>query len=198
MTRARISQLSMVVLSVALCGPVGRAEADWFPHHHARPHYGPIVAMLPSGSLSIIVGGAPYHYYRGTYYHHGPRGYVTVPAPVGAVVTTLPDEQQTIIIDGLTYHYYDGVYYKGGPAGYTVVPVYQSAPGAAPPVAVSAAPSAAAATGPSTLVVNVQNKNGSYTPVTLQLASGGMYIGPQGEVYPNRPDMAQLQAMYGK
>ncbi len=198
MTRANISRLFIVLLIMAFGGPVGRAEADWFPHHRARPHYGPIVGVLPSGSLSIIVGDVPYYYYRGTYYRHGFRGYVTVPAPVGAVVTTLPDAQQTIVIDGITYHCYDGVYYKGGPAGYTVVPVYQSAPGATAPVVAPSSPAVPAATGQNTLVVNVPNKNGSYTPVTLQLASGGLYIGPQSEVYPNRPDMAQLQAMYGK
>ncbi len=42
------------------------------------------------------------------------------------------------------------------------------------------------------------NRNGSYTPVPLQPASGNTYIGPQGEVYPNLPTVQQLQGLYGK
>ncbi len=49
-----------------------------------------------------------------------------------------------------------------------------------------------------TIVVNVPNRNGSYTPVTLQAASNGTYIGPKGEVYPTQPTMEQLKEMYGK
>ena len=108
----------------------------------------------------------------------------------------LPAEHKTVVIDGVTYHEYDGVYYKGGPAGYTVVPIYQGTTMVPKTTSIPGQP-AGEASG-NTVVINVSNKNGSYTPVTLQLASNGMYIGPQGEVYPNRPDAAQLQAMYGK
>ena len=51
---------------------------------------------------------------------------------------------------------------------------------------------------PQSIVINVPNKNGSFTPVTLQIAHNGTYIGPEGEVYPTRPTMEQLQQMYGK
>ena len=51
---------------------------------------------------------------------------------------------------------------------------------------------------PQAFVVNVPNRNGSYTQVTLQVASNGTYVGPQGEVYPTQPTMEQLQAMYGQ
>ena len=51
---------------------------------------------------------------------------------------------------------------------------------------------------PQTLVINVPNSNGSFTPVTLQPASNGTYVGPRGEVYPTRPTVDQLKQMYGK
>ena len=47
-----------------------------------------------------------------------------------------------------------------------------------------------------TVVINVPNSNGSYTPVTLRRA-GGLYIGPRGEQYLNLPTVEQLQGVYG-
>ena len=51
---------------------------------------------------------------------------------------------------------------------------------------------------PQSFVVNVPNRNGSYTQVTLRAGGNGTYVGPQGEVYPTQPTMEQLQAMYGQ
>ena len=51
---------------------------------------------------------------------------------------------------------------------------------------------------PQDIVVNVPNKNGSYTPVTLRAASDGTYTGPRGEVYLTKPTVEQLKEMYGK
>ena len=48
------------------------------------------------------------------------------------------------------------------------------------------------------VVINVPNKNGSFTPVRLQAVSDGTYIGPRGEVYTSRPTVDQLKDMYGK
>ena len=47
-----------------------------------------------------------------------------------------------------------------------------------------------------TVVINVPNPNGSYTPVTLRRA-GGIYVGPRGEQYLNLPTVEQLQGVYG-
>ena len=47
-----------------------------------------------------------------------------------------------------------------------------------------------------TEVVNVQNSNGSYTPVELH-RSGGEWIGPRGERYLSFPTQEQLRPMYG-
>ena len=192
-----MSQVIALGAAVFLLAPAGRAEADWRSWHRShRPRYG-IEVVLPLGATPLTFGDGSYYYRRGRYYRHISRSYVLVPAPVGAVVPALPEAHRTIVIDGITYHEYDGVYYKGGPAGYTVVPVAQATPGPGG-VPVATAGQTVPVTAPSTVVVNVPNKNGSYTPVTLQLASGGMYIGPQGEVYPNSPTAEQLRQMYGK
>ncbi len=51
---------------------------------------------------------------------------------------------------------------------------------------------------PQTIIVNVPNRNGSFTPVTLRVAGDGTYIGPRGEVYTSQPTVDQLKTMYGK
>ena len=48
----------------------------------------------------------------------------------------------------------------------------------------------------SSVVINVQNSNGSYTPVTLRRA-GNQYIGPRGEYYSALPTEKQLKVAYG-
>ena len=171
-------------------------EAHGFSRRHARWARVRTVVVLPTGAIPLRVADGSYYYCRGRYYKHRAHGYVAIPAPVGAVIPRLPEGHRTIVIDGITYHEYDGVYYKGGLAGYTVVPIAQAAPaaGGAPGIAGPGG----LATAQQTTVVNVPNTNGSYTPVTLQLASSGMYIGPQGEIYPNLPTVTQLQTMYGK
>ncbi len=58
--------------------------------------------------------------------------------------------------------------------------------------------SAACATpvGGQTVVVNISNPNGSYTPVTLR-QEGGFYVGPRGERYLRMPTEEQLSQVYG-
>jgi hypothetical protein len=47
-----------------------------------------------------------------------------------------------------------------------------------------------------TRVVDVQNANGSMTPVTLHLVAAG-WQGPKGEIYPTLPSASQLAPVYG-
>lgn len=50
---------------------------------------------------------------------------------------------------------------------------------------------------PVTVTVNVQNTNGSFTPVTLRKA-GTVWIGPKGEYYRDGvPSVGQLRPLYG-
>lgn len=48
----------------------------------------------------------------------------------------------------------------------------------------------------SSVVVNVVNPNGSYTPVTLR-QEGGTFVGPRGERYLQMPTEEQLRQVYG-
>ena len=48
----------------------------------------------------------------------------------------------------------------------------------------------------STVVINVQKSNGSYTPISLRRA-GNQYIGPRGEYYSALPTEQQLKTAYG-
>lgn len=43
----------------------------------------------------------------------------------------------------------------------------------------------------------ITNSNGSRTPVTLRMGSGGTWTGPRGEVYTSMPTEAQLRPLYG-
>jgi len=49
---------------------------------------------------------------------------------------------------------------------------------------------------PLTVTVNVQNSNGSFTPVTLR-QSGEQWVGPKGEFYDGVPSVGQLRPAYG-
>jgi len=48
----------------------------------------------------------------------------------------------------------------------------------------------------STLVINVQNSNGSFTPITIRRV-GNQYVGPRGEYYNAIPTQQQLKTVYG-
>ncbi len=48
-----------------------------------------------------------------------------------------------------------------------------------------------------TVTININNSNGSFTPVTLKKLDGGRYQGPKGEIYSTIPTEAQLKSMYG-
>jgi len=49
---------------------------------------------------------------------------------------------------------------------------------------------------PMSMTINVQNSNGSYTPVLLRQV-GGRWVGPKGEYYDNLPSVGQLRPIYG-
>ena len=49
---------------------------------------------------------------------------------------------------------------------------------------------------PITMIINVQNSNGSMSPVTLRQV-GNQWLGPRGEYYDNLPTIGQLRPIYG-
>ncbi len=141
--------------------------------------------------------GGRYHYRGGRWYRPGWFGFdVAVAAlTIGAIIDALPPRYTTVVVGGAPYYYYDNVYFRPCPAGYIVV----SPPAAPAPVVVMPAAPATypQASGLETVVINVPNRDGSYTPVTL-IRQGNDYIGPQGEHYPGNPSVEQLRALYGR
>lgn len=49
---------------------------------------------------------------------------------------------------------------------------------------------------PETVTINIQNSNGSFTPVILHPA-GSQWVGPRGEYYDSLPTVKQLRPVYG-
>jgi hypothetical protein len=49
---------------------------------------------------------------------------------------------------------------------------------------------------PALVTINVQNSNGSFSPVTLR-SVGSQWVGPRGEYYEALPTVGQLRQMYG-
>ncbi|WP_406828738.1 DUF6515 family protein [Microbulbifer sp. ARAS458-1] len=128
------------LLSMAFAAPPASAHGGHRGHyhgpgHHHRGYWGPryrgprigigvTVPVLPGGYVNLNVGGRPYFYGGGAFYRPGPRGYVTVAAPLGAAVLTLPTSAVRVQVGGFTYYQYGGAYYQWQPPvnRYVVVP----------------------------------------------------------------------------
>ena len=139
------------------------------------------IRVLPYDHVRISIGGLPYYYIEGVFYRKGLSGYVMVTPPQGAVVRRLPEGYQMILFGNDIYYYYTAIYYQACKGGYVVVPtpVFSS-----PQIVIieRSAPTTVKATMPAgrTVVINIPNSKGSFTPVVLRKADNG-YIGPQGE-----------------
>jgi uncharacterized protein YcfJ len=83
----------------------------------------------------------------------------------------------------------------GGAGGY-VIGNEQDKAQMAQQQAATQAPASQAYASANTVVINVQNKNGSFTPVTLNRV-GNEYVGPRGEHYLGLPTEEQLRKVYG-
>ncbi len=120
----------------------------------------------------------------------------------------------TVVIQDIPYYYYNGEYYTPeGDELVAVAPPVSSAATAPMPTAPvqaspaqkpqSVTPAASSKEAPvtqmsgDTIVVNVPNTGGGFTPVKLVKFDKG-YIGPQGEYYPDHPKVAELKVLYGK
>lgn len=177
----KINRKKRVWLVIVLCLIFAFFYSNAFAKVMDRPRAG-------HGREVVKIGRQRYNYHDGRFYKTGWFGLefaLSVP-PIGAVVTTLPFGYRKIAARGTPYFYYENIYYRQAPAGYIVVP--------APAADLAVVP--AAATGGS-VIVNVPNSNGSYTPVKLVKTDNG-YVGPQGEYYSGNPSVEQLKAFYGK
>jgi len=142
--------------------------------------------------------GEHYHYRDGHWYHRGWFGFdFLAPAlAFGAIVDALPYGYTTVVVGGVPYYRCDGIYYRHYPEGYVVMeepsPVLVVQEQNPMPVSVAAPQES----GSESVIINVPNAQGGYTPVKLIKHKGG-YLGPQGEYY-EHPAVSQLKALYGK
>jgi hypothetical protein len=81
---------------------------------------GTAIDVLPHGYVSVMVGTMPYYYYRGVFYRPYRRGYVVVPAPLGAWILE-PPPGQIVLVENDPFHYYRGVFYQPRDGRYVVV-----------------------------------------------------------------------------
>lgn len=122
----------------------GRPGGPSHMHHHPSPHrhihpIGLFVTTLAVTAIVVTVVNKnkqkeQYKYDNGTYYkessQNGQKGYVAVPAPIGAKVPTLPSDNTQITVDNTSYYYYASTFYTQSGSDYVVV---QPPPGAIVP-----------------------------------------------------------------
>ena len=109
------------VLLAALAIGVGAPTMSACYGRHMFIAIGTAIDVLPNGFLTVMVGTVPYYYHRGIFYRPYRRGYLVVPAPIGAVVVRLPSGHVVIRVEDRPYHYYRGVFYAPVAGRYTVV-----------------------------------------------------------------------------
>lgn len=89
--------------------------------HHLFVGIGTAIDVLPHGHMSVTVASVPYYYHRGIFYRPYRRGYVIVPAPLGAVITAPPPGDVIVVVENEPFHYYRGVFYAPRAGRYTVI-----------------------------------------------------------------------------
>jgi hypothetical protein len=90
------------------------------------------------------------------------------------------------------------VYVQSAPVVYETprVVYVQPQPQVVQQVAVVQQPVQVVSPQPIIMTINIQNSNGSFTPVTLRQV-GAQWVGPKGEYYDGVPSVGQLRPMYG-
>lgn len=113
--------LTAAALSALLAAPLAHAEPRRARQAHydsARPpHYSPgqRVRRLPEGHVRVVVGGAPFFYYGGTFYRRVRPDYLVISAPIGAHVGTLPPGYVSFGIGSRSFFYVNATYYLWEP-----------------------------------------------------------------------------------
>lgn len=121
------------------------ADAIWFSWNNQRYYYddgcfylpsnggysvvaapiGAVVADLPPGYETVLVGNDTFYYFGGVFYSYNGQGYQVVAAPPGAVVSELPVGAVEQDINGDTLMVYNNTYYlpisQDGQDAYEVV-----------------------------------------------------------------------------
>lgn len=97
-------------LAIALIAVVSLSTSGCFGRH-AFMAIGTAIDVLPGGYVTVTVGTRPYYYHRGIFYRPYRRGYVVVPAPIGAVVMG-PPPGVLVMVENDPFRYYRGVFYR--------------------------------------------------------------------------------------
>ncbi len=111
-TRGLLGVLLIALSTSALTGCFGR---------YAWIGIGTAIDVLPHGYVMITVGPEPYYYHRGVFYRPYRRGFLVVPAPIGAVVMMPPPGHVVVMVESDPFHYYRGVFYAPMAGRYRVV-----------------------------------------------------------------------------
>lgn len=115
--RARTTLGAFLALALFVAAPLSMSGCFG---RHAFVAIGTAIDVLPGGFVTVTVGSRPYYYHRGIFYRPYRRGYLVVPAPVGAVVRAPPPGVVVLVEDG-PYRYYRGVFYRPRGNRYVVV-----------------------------------------------------------------------------
>ncbi len=163
-------------------------------HGYHRGHgrgYPPnsVVLSLPHGHISFSFGRDRFYAADGRYYRRAPHGYVLVAPPIGAIVNSIPRDCIIQRRGSRVYYVYDGAYYVPVARGYQVVDAPDT-------MIVQNSSDLVPLTSPEVVTINIPNRLGKYTPVTLK-KSGQGFVGPQGEFYAKFPTVEELKVVYG-
>ena len=110
-------------------GPPGWHRSHKSPHRVRRTvrfdpvPLGTVRHRPPRRHRRLAVHGKRYVYHGGVFYRPRPRGYVVVPAPIGARVRAIPEVSVTIRVGRVTLHYAHGAFYRWAPRYRTYVVV---------------------------------------------------------------------------
>jgi hypothetical protein len=163
---------------------------------------GTLTAIMLAGSIGMAqhhgdYRGSEHHAYghyasygHGGYYHSSCGNLAVGLLGIGMFAAAVTAADRPVYVQQpVVYQSPPVVYVQQIPVVQQPQVVYQ-----APPVVQQQAP--VEPPQPATLTVNIQNSNGSYTPVILRQV-GPQWVGPKGEYYDTVPSVGQLRPVYG-
>ena len=167
------------MVSVALAGSVCMAQHHG-DYHGRYSHHG------------YYDGGRHYGYYRDS---HGELVFGLLGLGVLAAVVASSSDRPVYVQQPVVVRESPQVVYVQQPAPQPQVVYVQPPPQVQQPIMVQQ-PAQVEPPQPPTMTINIQNSNGSYTPVLLRQV-GAQWVGPKGEYYNTLPTVGQLRPIYG-
>lgn len=204
----KLIKISGVLVAIAMAGSVTMADdhgrnRDYRDYRGDRGHN----SGYTHSYRGYCDGDRRYGYYR------NPRGdlvFGLLGLGVAAAIVSTMDRPTTYVQQPVVYQAPPVVYvqqppvvqqpqiiYQAAPVVQQPQVVYQAAPVVQQPPEVVQQPVQSEPTPPVTVTVNIQNSNGSFTPVTLRQV-GAFWVGPRGEYYRGVPTVGQLRPLYGR